>query len=115
MPFRIVYLDDEPEIGEMFKENLRDANVEVDIYSDPERAIQEIVKNPPQLIFIDYRLRKTNGDKVANQLKVSTPIALITGDIDIKPSYPFKKIFHKPINFSVLDDFIQSEIGAFQK
>ncbi len=111
MPLKIVYVDDEPDLCEMFADLFNSPDTLVTTFSDPELAITEIRKNPPDLIFLDYRLPKTNGDRVALALGNTVPKVLVTGDVAVKTEYPFVKHFAKPYTRAEIAQFI-SEIRA---
>jgi len=68
MPLRIVYIDDEPVLCDILKESLESATVIVDTFTDVNAAISSIERSPPDLVFIDYRLTDTTGDKVAERI-----------------------------------------------
>jgi DNA-binding response OmpR family regulator len=111
MPIKIVYVDDEPDLCEMFADLFSSPDILVTTYTNPDLAIEEIRKNPPDLIFLDYRLPKTNGDKIALELANHIPKVLVTGDVAVKTEYPFLKHFGKPYTRAEILKFI-SEIRA---
>ncbi len=108
MQLRIVYLDDEPDLCINFKENFESPTIKIETFTDPQVAIQSINQNPPDLIFLDFRLPGTTGEVVAGELSPTIPKALITGDLTVKPSSKFSKVFSKPFDFSELETFIAS-------
>jgi DNA-binding NtrC family response regulator len=95
MRLRIFYIDDEAVLCENFKDLHASDEVEVEAFTNPEAAIEAVRANPPDLMFIDYRLPGTTGEQVATVMNVSKPIILITGELDIKTTYPFHMIIHK--------------------
>jgi two-component system LytT family response regulator len=106
MSLNIVYLDDEPELCEMFLDFFTSVNVSIKTFTDPQTAIDSINANPPDLIFLDYRLPNTNGDQVALKLSKSIPKVLVTGDITINTEYSFLKVFPKPYKHEEMESFI---------
>jgi len=108
MLFRIFYLDDEPDLCEMFKDIYESDWVSILTFNKPEEAIREIQRNPPHLILLDYRLPETTGDKIAIRLQTSIPIALLSGDLILEPQYKFVKLFYKPFNLDEMKEFIES-------
>lgn len=111
MPLNITYLDDEPDICEIFAENFSTSDVKIKTFTDPEEAIQDIAAHPPDLVFLDFRLPNTNGDEVAKRLKTGLPKVLITADMDIHTTTKFIKKFGKPFQWSDIEAFIRN----FQK
>ncbi len=96
MSINVIYLDDEPMLCELFSEFFSSDDIIITTFTDVYTAIDEIKKNPPDLIFIDFRLPGMNGDQVALQLAPSIPKFLITGDIDVETAYKFTKVIPKP-------------------
>lgn len=107
MSFKIIYLDDEPHLCEMFEDNFSTPDVSVQTFVDPECAIKAINESNPDLVFLDYRLPKTTGDIVASRLSPDIPKALITGDLTVKSTQLFLRVFHKPFDFLEMEGFIQ--------
>ena len=99
-------LDDEPELCSLFKECFSSKDILIETFSVPDDAIVFIKKNPPDFVFLDYRLPKTTGDAVAEILDKNLPKALITGDLNLIPSYPFVELFNKPLDIMRLQKFI---------
>lgn len=108
MPLRIVYIDDEPRLCEILKENLDSASVVVETFTDANEAVRAIELSPPDLVFIDYRLTDTTGDKVADRISASIPKALLTGDIKGKDHPAFVRVFFKPYDFDAIEAFIET-------
>lgn len=108
MPLRIVYLDDEPLLCEMFVDNFASLEVSVQTFTNPETAIVAINESNPDLVFLDYRMPLTNGIEVADRLNPEIPKALITGDLDVTYQESFVKVFHKPFDFTEMESFIRA-------
>ncbi len=96
MSLRIVYLDDEPMLCEIFVDLFSSIDIEIKTFTDSDLARQFITDHSPDLIFIDYRLPGTNGDEVAQLLPSEIPKFLITGEAAVDTKYRFKRIFKKP-------------------
>ncbi len=111
MAFRICYIDDEPGLLEAFSDLFSTKDVDIILFEDHALAIEEIKANPPDLIFIDYRLKGATGDKVILEMDPSIPKVLITGELNIGlNSDIFKAIFYKPFEIEEIEKFIQSQI-----
>jgi CheY-like chemotaxis protein len=108
MPLRIYYLDDEPDLLEIFAELFGSSEVTVTTFTDPNKAVEAIMASPPDLLFLDYRLPNTTGDKIALQLDPKIPKALITGDLTLNLEAKFDAMFEKPISHQEVQKFIQS-------
>ena len=110
MPLEIVYLDDEIGLCETFTDNLSSKEVAIKTFVSPDEAVKYIAANPPDLIFLDYRLPNTSGFEVALRIKGQMPMALISGHLSLKLQPPFVKIFPKPFDFAEMEAFIQSYV-----
>lgn len=97
MPLKIIYLDDEPDLAELFADEFSSSEIEVSTFTEPEKAIAAVWSHPPDIIFLDYRLPGTTGDKVASAMPANIPKYLVTGDIAVKTDYPFLGVIPKPI------------------
>src|SRR4051812_18643808 len=78
---KVLYLDDEPDICDVFSELYSNEKVSVRTFTQPTMAIEFAKSNPPDIIFLDYRLPSTNGDLVALAMDSRIPKCLISGDI----------------------------------
>lgn len=107
MSLKIYYLDDEKDLLDNFADLFSTPDREIVTFTDPEEAVAAIKASPPDILFIDYRLPGCTGDQVANRLDPSIPKVLITGDMHVNSSYKFYKIFEKPVDLDVLEEFIQ--------
>lgn len=108
MPLKVYYLDDEPALLEIFVDTFASPAVEITTFTDPTAAIACVQIDPPDLIFLDFRLAGTTGVEVAQQLNPVIPKVLITGDIHVEQQSLFQKVFEKPINVNVVQDYINT-------
>ena len=108
MPFRIFYLDDEPELLELFVDTFSEAGLEISVFSEIASALEAIKKQPPDLLFLDYRLSGTTGDDLALGLDPSIPKVLITGDHQVKTKAEFLTVFPKPYRPEAIETLIRS-------
>jgi len=95
MQLKIFYIDDEATLCENFKDLHSSDEIEVFTFTNPEAAIEAVRENSPDLLFIDYRLPGTTGEQVATVMNISKPIILLTGELEVKTTYPFHKIILK--------------------
>jgi two-component system LytT family response regulator len=111
MQLKVVYIDDEAALCENFKDLHSTDEVVIETFTNPDIAIEQIRKNPPDVVFMDYRLPGTTGEQVATALNISQPIVLITGELEVKTSYPFYSIIQKSVDY----DEVANAIEAFKK
>jgi response regulator RpfG family c-di-GMP phosphodiesterase len=109
---QVYYLDDEPELCELFKDYFESETVKVSTFLNPEVAIQQSFMSPPHLWFLDFRMPGTNGDEVAQRLQPEIPKFLITGDINPKITYAFFQIFKKPYESGDIERVIKQHLLA---
>lgn len=96
MSLKVFYIDDEPDLLDMFYDLFSNTNIHITTFTDPAVALLEIQKNAPDLLFIDYRLPNINGDQIARELSPGLPKFLITGDLNLNCETNFEAIFTKP-------------------
>ena len=116
MPLKVNYLDDEEALCEIFVDSFASKDIEVTTFTDPVKAIASCLNNPPDMIFVDYRLPGTTGDEVVKSIAASVPKYLITGDINVKTEHKFIAVFSKPYKPEdiqrVLDGFLKIKSAA---
>ncbi len=106
MPLKVYYLDDEPELVEIFKDSYSSKDFEITGFTQPDQAVKIIQENPPDVLFIDYRLPNTTGDRIAQKIDSTIPKALITGDLFLQPITHFDIIFKKPYDDDEIISFL---------
>lgn len=110
MPFKIFYLDDEPDLLLIFEDSFSSPDLEITTFTDPDMAIKAIKQAPPDLLVLDYRMPNTNGDEVAKSIDASIPKILITGDLHIVPEATFLQVFRKPYDLIELRTYFEQFI-----
>jgi DNA-binding response OmpR family regulator len=107
LSFKIYYLDDEPELLELFVDTFSEPGIEICIFNDVSAFHEAIQRRIPDLIFLDYRLSGTTGDEIALRLDPNLPKALITGDQQVKTKAFFEAQFAKPYRTEEIEAFIK--------
>lgn len=92
----IVYLDDEPQLTNIFKILFSDTNHQVFTFTREEDALKHCLDTPPDIFFVDYRLEEARGDEVAIQLPKHTRKVLVTGELKVENVDMFDEVIHKP-------------------
>lgn len=108
MALKVTYIDDETELCEIFKDAFSSTGVVIDVYSDPQKALDGVKANPPDLLFIDYRLPNTTGIQLAEKMNIKVPMHLITGELDLEMPKGFSSILAKPLDFEKIQNIIDS-------
>jgi DNA-binding NtrC family response regulator len=111
LKLKIYYLDDELDLLELFSDVFTISEVDIITFSDPSLAMQAIKSDPPDLLFLDYRLPNMTGDQIALQLDPALKKVLVTGDLSVKLESNFAAIFKKPFPIQQIKDFIKGQLG----
>ena len=98
----IYFLDDEVFLGEIFKEFMEAKGFEVEIFNHPTDAIKACNEKSPDIMCIDYRLPDMTGEEVALSTSPNIKKILLTGELALSLSYPFKKVILKPYKLQEL-------------
>ena len=107
MPINIYYLDDEIHLCMIFEEYFSNENFQITTFSRADEALKSCAEAPPDIIFIDYRLSETTGDKVAAEIVNDNIIkVLVTGDLSIPQIELYTRVFSKPFEFNVIQEFL---------
>ena len=106
MPIKVVYIDDEEMLCQMFKEYLQSDEIDLAVFTDEEPGIAYCNKSNPDLIFIDYRLKKQNGTDVAKAITSDSIKVLITGELDVTKDARFADKIDKPYRLADIKNFI---------
>lgn len=97
-----LYLDDEPELCLLFKDYLESKGYHVVTFVDENLAIDYCQKHPPDIAFIDYRLKGIIGPFVAEKLSNDIPKVLVTGELYVNEHKMFEMLLSKPFKLSSL-------------
>lgn len=106
MKFKVVIIDDEPDLCDLFVDMYTSTDVEVTYYLNPIEALKGIRCNPPNLIFLDYILPGMDGEEFARALEIDIPIILVSGDINLHCNFNFVTVITKPYHPDVIQEFI---------
>jgi FixJ family two-component response regulator len=109
MSLKIFYLDDEPDLLELFSDTFSSDKIQIKTFVSVDDLIASVEKERPDIVFLDFRLGSTTGDEVAFRLPNSIPKALITGDLSVSLKNEFKAIFEKPYKIELIRDFIEAK------
>lgn len=110
MKLNVYYVDDEQDLCDIFEELNQSDQLNIKTYVDPFVAVADALKDPPDLVFLDYRLPGITGDKVAAVLNLKVPIYLISGDLNVKTDFIFSRIIGKPVDNSEIQKIISETL-----
>ncbi len=88
MGFKILIVDDDPDIRDVLKLTLSEENYSVVEAEDGEAALKIINSKTPDLVLLDYKIPKVDGREVCRRVKKDLllrhlPIIMVTGKGDI--------------------------------
>ena len=88
-PFRVFMVEDDPFLGEVYREGLTDAGIETEVVNDPLLAPERIAAFEPDLIISDIFMPGCNGLELLALLRqddalADTPIMLLSSDPEIE-------------------------------
>ena len=105
---RVYYLDDEPELLEVFQEYMAPHYSEVATFESGSDAKQVCDQAPPDVMVIDYRLAEMTGDDFVRELDEGVRTILVSGELDLNPVEHFDHFVPKPFRLSELKALIDS-------
>lgn len=108
---RVYYLDDEENLCRIINDYFQSDETLVSTFIEADEAITACKENPPDIIFIDYRLPDTTGDEVATLIDQNIPKILVTGDLTYSPKYDFYRVVTKPYTLAALAALIKEVTG----
>lgn len=113
---RILMVDDEEILIEMFTEILRRHGYDATGFTDPEAALAEFKANPDKydLVISDYKMPTLRGTELVSELRKingTIPIIMMTGftqwvERDIAEAWGIKHILKKPVTLEALTSAI---------
>lgn len=115
MKLKVFYLDDEKVLCDLFSEEFSSNEIQITTFTEAQKILDEVKLNLPDVIFLDYRLPGINGDQVALKMKNDIPKYLISGDLQVKTTYPFVGIFQKPYFEDDLQKVLQDLLEKIKK
>ena len=117
MAKKILIVDDEPDILRATKVRLMSFGYEIITASDGNDTVNLIQKDTPDLILLDLRLPRMDGDKICAMLKADDkfkhiPIIIFTASNDLNTS---KKVKESGADGYLIKPFAQEELRQIIK
>lgn len=66
---KVVIIEDDELITEMYKASLAQAKLSIEMYKDGESGLAAIQQNPPDLVILDFMMPKLNGVEVLKKMR----------------------------------------------
>jgi two-component system chemotaxis response regulator CheY len=124
--FDLFIIDDDPTITEEIVCSLDDYQLTIKTFIDPIKAIAEMIKNPPRVVFLDYNMPAMNGKNFIikmseHYLFQHSSVYLITGmnfdqaTVMQLQTLGFSRVIQKPFTGKDLLKALEESIGVIQK
>ena len=112
---RILIVEDDPKLGALLEQGLREEGFESDWVTDGENAVTRALASEYDLLLLDYMLPKKNGREVAAELRRAgkrLPILMLTArdtaeDLEEATRAGVSDLMGKPFRFAELVDRIR--------
>jgi DNA-binding response OmpR family regulator len=112
---RILIVEDDPKLGALLEQVLREEGFESDWVTDGENAVTRALASEYDLLLLDYMLPKKNGREVAAELRRAgkrLPILMLTArdtaeDLQEATRAGVSDLMGKPFRFGELVDRIR--------
>ena len=119
-PFRILLVDDEPDITSVTKRGLQSNGFEVDAFTDPAEALSNFKTAVYDLLLLDVKMPKINGfelyrhiSKIDDKIKVCLMSAFDSYAEEFKKAFPNQSescFTRKPISIDELAKRIKEQL-----
>lgn len=96
-PNRIMIVDDDPYLSEMYSSILREAGMETRTLNDPMQALSLLSEFKPDLILMDMYMSGCNGMELAKAIRqmetyISIPIVFLSSETDVDLHFDARKM-----------------------
>ncbi|HEX6350541.1 MAG TPA: response regulator [Candidatus Dormibacteraeota bacterium] len=105
---RIVYIEDDPTIAQMYRMKLEKDGYRVTLAADGEAGLRAVREIHPDLVFLDIRLPKMDGFTVLRQLRDDPATRHIP--VVILSNYSAAEMVETGIRLGAQDYVIKSEV-----
>ncbi len=108
MTLKLVFVDDEEELGELYEEYFVDVGHEVVTFADPLEAEAYLNNNPVDLCFIDYRMPVIDGLELRTRIPATLHCYLLSGELELDCPQGFEGKLQKPIRIEQIEAIIDA-------
>lgn len=102
-----IFVDDEPDLCELYEENYSSQSFEVKAFTDLAAAEKRILEDGVKIVFIDYRLAEFSGVDFRKKLPQEVPCYLLTGEFVTETPAGFLEVLQKPLRPEVFEAILR--------
>jgi CheY-like chemotaxis protein len=104
---RVLFVEDDPSVAQMYKLKLELDGYEVVVAGDGETALEVASGNPPDIIFLDIRLPKLDGFGVLEALREDPKTHQVP--VVILSNYSEKQLVDRGLRLGALEYLIKTQ------
>jgi len=108
LTLNVLFVDDEPDLCTFFSEMFSSPDVTIYAFSRTEDVISACKTQKFDLGFFDFRMKTETGDDLALRLKPCFDVYLLSGELDLKPAFPFTEVLNKPYDNKKIEAILAS-------
>jgi DNA-binding response OmpR family regulator len=106
-PVRVLFVEDDPSVAQMYKLKLELDGYDVDVASDGEKALELARRDRPDIVFLDIRLPKLDGFGVLEALRKDPKTENLP--VVILSNYSEKELIDRGLRLGALDYLIKTQ------
>jgi CheY-like chemotaxis protein len=104
---RVLFVEDDPSVAQMYKLKLELDGYDVEVVSDGEKALEVAQGNPPEIIFLDIRLPKLDGFGVLEALRKDSRTRAVP--VVILSNYSEQQLIDRGLRLGALEYLIKTQ------
>ncbi len=104
---RVLFVEDDPSVAQMYKLKLELDGYEVDVAPDGEKALELARRDLPDIIFLDIRLPRLDGFGVLEALRKDAKTERLP--VVILSNYSEKQLIERGLRLGALDYLIKTQ------
>ena len=104
---RVLFVEDDPSVAQMYKLKLELDGYDVDVVSDGEKAVDVARNDLPDIVFLDIRLPKLDGFGVLEALRKDPKTERLP--VVILSNYSERELIERGLRLGALDYLIKTQ------
>jgi CheY-like chemotaxis protein len=104
---RVLFVEDDPAVAQMYRLKLELDGYAVDVASDGEQAVSRATSQPPDIIFLDIRLPKLDGLEVLEALRHHERTRQVP--VVILSNYSERELIERGLKLGALEYLVKSQ------